>query len=63
MVLIFELWSLLTYFELVVTRLIEGNGQNQVLEISSVEVKFLTLALHFLCFYFNFVFIYVFYLL
>ena len=29
------------------TRLTEGNGQNQALKSSSVEVKFLTLALRF----------------
>ena len=29
------------------TRLTEGNGQNQALESSYAEVKFLTLALHF----------------
>ena len=42
------------------TKLIERNGQNQALKSSSVEVKFLTLALcfflTFLCF---FVYIYV----
>ena len=36
-------------------RLIEGNGQNQALKITNVEVKFVTLALCFplcfLCFY------------
>ena len=45
-------WSLsskcfLTYFELVVTRLTKENGQNQALKSSRVEVKFLTLTLHF----------------
>ena len=35
-------------------RLTEGDGQNQALESSSVEVKFLTLALHFPLLFFCF---------
>ena len=35
------------------TRLIEGKGKNQALKSSSVEVKFLTLALLFSLFFFR----------
>ena len=43
---------MLTYFDLVMNRLTEGNGQNQALKNSSVEVKVLTLALHFSLFFY-----------
>ena len=39
--------SLLTRFSLVVTKLTEGNSQNQALKNSFVEVKVLSLAFHF----------------
>ena len=45
--LIFKFYVYLLIFDLVVNRLTEGNGQNQALDNSSVEVKFLTLALCF----------------
>ena len=42
------------------TILIKGSSQNQALESSSVEVKFLTLALHFSLLLYVFICVYVF---
>ena len=39
------------------TRLIEGNGHNQALESSCVEVKVLSLALHFSLFFSLFLYV------
>ena len=42
---------MLTHFDLDVNRLTKGNGQNQVLKSSSIEVKVLTLAFYFSLFF------------